>query len=211
MLTLYYSPGACSTASHIGLEETGVAYEAKPILLAKQEQKTEAYQKIYPRMKVPALQLDDGTVITENTAILYYLGKQYPGSGLLPKDTLGETRCISFNAWLSNSVHPCFTHIMRPERFTADEAGKEGVKTQGKGSFWTALQEIDAYIGGKPFVHGSDYTCSDAYSLVFLGWGTRIELPVKELKNYQAMKDRALKRPAVRKVLEREDNVLLKG
>ncbi len=211
MFTLYFSPGACSTASHITLEETGAAYEHKPILLANKEQLSEAYQKINPRMKVPALQLEDGSVITENTAILYYLGKKYPDAKLLPQDTLGEARCISFNAWLSNSVHPCFTHVARPERFTADEAGKDGVKTQGKASFWKALQEIDSHLAGKQFIHGSDYTCSDAYSLVFLGWGTRIELPVKELTNYQAMKDRALKRPAVRKVLEREDNVLLKS
>jgi len=58
MLTLYFSPGACSLASHIGLEETGAPYEAKPILLAKQQQKTEAYLKINPRGKVPSLSVD---------------------------------------------------------------------------------------------------------------------------------------------------------
>ena len=49
MLTLYFSPGAYSLASHIGLEETGAPYEEKPTLLAKGEQKTEAYLKINPR------------------------------------------------------------------------------------------------------------------------------------------------------------------
>ena len=77
MLTLYFSPGACSLASHIGLEETGASYEAKPILLAKQQQRTEAYLKINPRGKVPALSVD-GKILVENTAILTYLARRFP-------------------------------------------------------------------------------------------------------------------------------------
>jgi glutathione S-transferase len=72
MMTLYFSPGACSLASHIGLEETGAPYEIKPILLAKGQQRTEAYLKINPRGKVPALSVD-GKILVENTAILTYL------------------------------------------------------------------------------------------------------------------------------------------
>ena len=69
MLTLYYSPGACSMASHIGIEETGAPYVEKPVMLAKGEQRTPEYLKINPRGKVPALSVD-GRIITENTAIL---------------------------------------------------------------------------------------------------------------------------------------------
>ena len=77
MLTLYFSPGACSLASHIGLEETGAPYEAKPILLAKQQQRTESYLKINPRGKVPSLDAD-GKILVENTAILTYLARRFP-------------------------------------------------------------------------------------------------------------------------------------
>src|SRR5881227_4014835 len=76
MLTLYFSPGACSLASHIGLEETGAPYEAKPILLAKQQQKTEAYLKINPQGKVPSLSIDN-KILIENTAILTYLTRRF--------------------------------------------------------------------------------------------------------------------------------------
>ena len=93
MLTLYFSPGACSTASHIGIEETGAAYIEKPILLMNQEQKTESYLKINPRGKVPALQVGD-RVITENTAILTYLARQFPKAQLLPTDPVLEAQCI---------------------------------------------------------------------------------------------------------------------
>src|SRR6202163_4326332 len=109
MLTLYYSPGACSMASHITLEETGAKYEAVPILLAKGEHKTESYLKINPRGKVPALSVD-GKVITENTAILTYLAKRFPDKKLLPADPIEEARCISTMASFSNSVHPPYTH-----------------------------------------------------------------------------------------------------
>jgi glutathione S-transferase len=105
MLTLYYGPGACSMASHIAIEETGAPYEAKPIMLPKGEQKTEAYLKINPRGRVPALAVN-GTVLTENVAILTYLAKRFPGARLLPTDLFEEMRCLSVMAWFSNFVHP---------------------------------------------------------------------------------------------------------
>ena len=91
MLTLYYAPGACSMAAHIVLEESGEKYEAKRMDLSKGEQRTEAYLKIHPLGRVPALGLDNGEPLTENTAILPYLGKRYR---LWPKDPVAEAaRC----------------------------------------------------------------------------------------------------------------------
>jgi Glutathione S-transferase, N-terminal domain len=69
MLTLYYTPGACSMAAHIVLEESGEDYEAKKVDLAGGEQRTEAYLKINPLGRVPALLLDNGEPLAENTAI----------------------------------------------------------------------------------------------------------------------------------------------
>ena len=135
MLTLYFSPGACSMASHIGIEETGAAYVEKPTLLAKGEQKTEAYLKINPRGKVPALSVD-GKIITENTAILSYLAKQFPQAKLMPADPVEEARCISAMAWFSNVVHPSYQRYMRPERFAEGDAAQATVKETGRKSFW---------------------------------------------------------------------------
>lgn len=210
MLTLYYSPGACSMASHIGIEEAGAPYEERPTILAKGEQKTDAYLKINPRGKVPALSVD-GKVLTENTAILTYLAKRFPEKRLLPTDPVEEARCISTLAWLSNTVHPSFTHIARPERFVSAEAHQADVKETGRKSFWANCQEIDGLLKGKEWMMGAQYTVCDPYALVFYGWGSRIELPMKELASYTAFKDRMLKRPAVRKVLESEQSPLLKA
>ncbi|HUH83770.1 MAG TPA: glutathione S-transferase family protein [Stellaceae bacterium] len=211
MLTLYYSPGACSTASHIGLEEAGAAYETKAVALAKGEQRTPEYLKINPRGKVPALKLDDGSVLTENTAILTYLAMRFPEKNLLPKDIAAETRCISMMAWLSNSVHTVFGHIVRPERFSEEQSAAAGIREMAKKSFWERLQEIDGLVAGKTWMQGDQYTTCDPYALVFYGWGARIDQPVRELKHYTAWKDRMLQRPAVRKVLEREQSILLKA
>ncbi|HKX08005.1 MAG TPA: glutathione S-transferase family protein [Stellaceae bacterium] len=210
MLTLYYSPGACSMASHIGLSESGAPYETKLVSLPKGEQKSETYLKVNPRGKVPALDAE-GKIITENTAILHYLAHRFPEKNLAPRDPVEAARCISTCAWLSNTVHPSFTHIFRPERFASNEAHFPDIKETGKKAFWANLQEVDRLLAGKEWMMGSQFSVCDPYALVFYGWGTRIELPVKELKNYTAWKDRMLKRPAVMKVLQKEESILLKA
>ena len=210
MLTLYYSPGVCSMASHIGLEESGVPYEKRPTLLPKGEHKSEAYLKVNPRGKVPSLDVD-GKVITENTAILTYIGRRYPEKNLLPKDPIEEARCISTMAWFSNSVHPPYTHYVRPERFAEEESAQATVKETGKKTFWTQCTEIDSLLQGKEWIMGSQFTVADGYALVFYGWGLRAGLPMQDLKAYTAWKDRMVKRPAVRKVLESEESVILKS
>ena len=111
MLTLYYSPGASSVIPHITLEEIRVPYQRKLINLAKGEHKTDAYLKINPHGKVPALCVD-GNVLTENVAILTYLAKQFPDARLLPQNLLEEARCLSTMAWFASAVHPTFAHII---------------------------------------------------------------------------------------------------
>jgi glutathione S-transferase len=208
MLTLYYAPGACSTASHIGIEESGAQYEARAISFANNEQRSEAYLKINPRGRVPALSID-GAILVENTAILTYLAKKYPAAHLLPADLLDEARCISTMAWFASAVHPSFTHINRPERFADDPAAHANLKEAGRKNFWANLQEIDGMLKEKEWLMGAQYTACDPYALIFYGWGVRIGLPMKELSAYTAFKDRMLARPAVRKILEREKNVLV--
>ena len=209
MLALYFSPGACSTASHIGLEEAGAQYEERPTLLMKGEHRTPGYLKVNPRGKVPALDVD-GRVITENTAILTYVAWRYPEKKLLPDDPVLLAQCISTMAWLSNTVHPSFTHFFKPDKFATGESAQADVKETGKKTFFENLNEIDSLLKGRQWMMGDQFTVADAYAIVFYGWGVRAELPVKELANYSGWKDRMLARPAVRKVLESEGNVLVK-
>ena len=206
MLTLYFSPGACSLASHIGLEECGASYEAKPILLAKGQQRTAEYQKINPRGKVPALNAD-GKILVENTAILTYLARRFPEKKLLPSDPAEEARCIGTMCWFSSIVHPSYQRSHRPERFGEGEAAQAAIKENGKKSFWANLQEIDSMIQGNDWVMGSAFTAVDGYALVFYGWAERSGFPVKELKSYTAWQERMMNRPTVKRTVEAEQSV----
>jgi glutathione S-transferase len=206
MITLYFSPGACSLASHIGLEETGAPYELKPILLAKGQQRTEDYLKINPRGKVPALSVD-GKILVENTAILTYLARRFPDKKLMPADPVEEARCIGTMCWFSSVVHPSYQRCHRPERFAEGEAAAAAVKENGKKSFWSNLQEIDSMIQGNDWIMGREFTAVDGYALVFYGWAERSGFPVKELRAYTAWRERMMNRPSVKKSVESEQNV----
>jgi glutathione S-transferase len=200
MLTLYYSPGACSMAAHIVLEESGEKYEAKKVDLAAGEQRSEAYRKIHPLGRVPALRLDNGEPLTENTAILPYLGKRF---GLWPNDALADAKALSLIGFFASSVHPAHAHFGRPERYTADAGAYPGIKEMGLKTFHDYLKQIDGMLANREWF-SEGYSVLDAYGLVFYTWGVRRELPMAELKNYSAFKDRMLKRPAAARVAEDE-------
>ena len=200
MLTLYYAPGACSTAAHIVLEEGGEKYEGKRVDLAGGEQRTEAYLKINPQGRVPALRLDNGEPLAENTAILPYLGKRF---GLWPSDPLAEAKALSLIGFFAASVHPAHAHIGRPERYSADTSAYPGIKEAGMKTFHGYLKQIDGMLAGREWF-SDRYSVVDPYGLVFYSWGLRRELAVGELKNYTAFRDRMLKRPAVARAVEDE-------
>jgi glutathione S-transferase len=205
MMTLYFSPGACSLASHIGLEETGAPYEIIPILLAKGQQRTEDYLKINPRGKVPALSVD-GKILVENTAILTYLARRFPDKKLMPADPADESRCIATMCWLSSVVHPSYQRFHRPERFAEGDAALAAVKENGRKSFWANFQEIDSMIQGNDWIMGREFTVVDGYALVFYGWGARSGFPMNDLSAYTAWQQRMMQRPTVRKSVESEES-----
>jgi glutathione S-transferase len=207
MLKFYYAPGACSLATHIGLEESGAKFDGQKISFANAEQRTPEYLKISPRGRVPALVVEEGTIV-ENTAILDYVAGKFAPQ-LMPKDAVQRARAIALMAWFSNTVHPNFTHIGRPERFATDTSVHEHLKATGKDNFFANLKEIDGLLAGKQWFVGDAFSVVDGYALVFYAWGKRIGLPMAELKNYTAWKERMMARPAVMRVLEREQSVLL--
>ena len=200
MLTLYYAPGACSMAAHITLEESGEKYTPQRVDLAKGEQKTDVYLKIHPLGRVPALRLDDGAPLSENTAILPYLGKRF---GMWPSDPTGDAKALSTIGFFASSVHPAHAHVGRPERYTADQAAYPGIKDMGLKTFHQYLKQTDGMLAGREWL-SDRYLVVDPYAFVFYTWGVRRELPMGELKNYTGLKDRMLERPAVRKVVEDE-------
>src|SRR5579871_3137745 len=177
MLTLYYSPGSCSTAARIVLEESGERYEPRKVDLAGGEQRTEAYLKLNPQGRVPVLGLENGMLLAENTAILPYLGKRF---GLWPADPLAEARALSLVGFFAASVHPAHAHVGRPERYATDPAAFATLKETGLKTFHGYLQQIDRMLAGREWFFDK-YSVLDPYAFVFYTWGVRRELPVGEL------------------------------
>ncbi len=178
MIKLYYSPGACSLAPHIILEELGIAYEPVLVSLKDGENKKADYLKINPKARVPALNVD-GKVLTENVAILTYLGGGYPERGLWPKETWKQAEALSLMAWLASSVQVAFAGNVRPERYANDAAAKENIKITCREILLGYYADIEKLLTGKTFAMGGQYTVCDPYLLVFYRWGYRVGLDMK--------------------------------
>ena len=209
MLTLYFFPGACSTAAHIALEEAGARYERKSVDLRSGEQNGADFRSINPHGQVPVLDAN-GTVITECVAILTYIARQFPDAGLLPADAAEQARCLALMSWISSQVDPVFRRMARPERIVSDDAARLAVKQSATSAYWAKCQEIDALISDRPWMMNTQFTVCDPYALVYYGWAARFGLPVTELAGYTALKQRLLERPAVRRILDIEQHPLLK-
>jgi glutathione S-transferase len=163
MLGLYYAPGACSMAAHIALEESGEKYEPLRMDLAKGEQRSDAYLNLNPLGRVPVLRLDDGTPLSENTAILPYLGKRF---GLWPTDAMGEAKLLSLIGYFAAAVHPAFAHVSRPERYTDDTSDFPALREKGLKTFHGYLEDIDARLAGREWL-SDRYSVVDPYAHVF--------------------------------------------
>jgi glutathione S-transferase len=212
MFVLYYSPGSCSTAAHILLEECGADYQVKRVNLAEGEQRTDEYRKINVHGKVPALVINE-QIITQNAAILPFISGQFPKSNLTPSDPIDYAKCVELVGWLASAVHPAFGLALHPERPAGGADVEENtidlISKNGHNIFWNNLEEIDGRLKGKDWVMGAQYTFADPYTLVFYAWGKRLGQPMSQLENYTAWKDRMLARPAVHRVLDKENSLLL--
>ena len=204
MIKLYYSPGACSLAPHIVLEELGIAYEPVLVSLKDGEHKKAYYLKINPKARVPALNVD-GKVLTENVAILTYLGGGFPERGLWPKETWRQAEALSLMTWLASSVQVAFAGNVRPERYAGDAAAKENVKVTCRESIIGYYTDIDKLLTGKTFAMGGQYTVCDPYLLVFYRWGYRIGIDMKsQYPHWTKQAVRVASRPTVKRVFDDE-------
>jgi len=203
-LKLYFSPGACSLAAHIVLEESGFPYETQRLNLAEGEQRRPEYLKLNPMGRVPTLVVD-GKPLTENVAILTWLGGGFPQKGLWPKETWSQAMLLSALAWCSNTLHPTYAHVIRAARYTDDAAAQETVKAKARQMYREYLGMVDGWLGKTPkWMMGEQYTVGDPYLFVFYRWANRNQFDVKSLANYTRHAQAVMARPAVKKVMADE-------
>ncbi|MBI3452444.1 MAG: glutathione S-transferase N-terminal domain-containing protein [Rhodospirillales bacterium] len=203
---LYYSPGACSLAPHIVLEEIGEPFEAVRVPIGDGAHRQPAYLAINPHGRIPALEID-GTIITEAPAILAFLARHRPDSDLLPADPVQEGKCLEFLAWLSSSVHTAYAQVRRPERYVDDEPDYPPVMEKGRANIARHFAEIESILESGPYAVAGRYTVVDPFLLVFYHWGVGRYLSFDMARDYPAWTQHAdalLARPAVQRALARE-------
>jgi glutathione S-transferase len=200
-MKLYYSPGACSVAIHIILEEIGRPYELQLVALKDQAQNTPEFRAINPKGKVPVLVRDSGATLTELTAIAFYLGATFTEAGLWPADVDAQADTLAFVDYITGTVHPQgFTRQFRASRYTPNPADEAKVVEQGKALAAEYLETIDKTWKGDTWVMPQGYSIADAALFFVEYWAVKrvgMPVPARIETHLKAM----LGRPAVQRAL----------
>lgn len=204
-LKLYYAPGACSFVPHALLELSGAAFEPMLVKLHKGEQQSPEYLAMNPRGQVPVL-VDGNDVITQIVAIVLHLDQRLPDAGLLPKGGIERTRVLETFIWMNNTVHPTFTHVFMPQKFTDNAEAQAAVKAYNVGIYRQLLQDIETRVAAKttPWLTGEQPGVLDAYALTFLRWGGFAGIDPTTLPATWALSQAFAAVPAVARAVERE-------
>ena len=193
-MKLYYATGTCSLSPHIVAREAGIALDLERVDLGKNPHRTETvadYTEINPKGYVPALRLDDGTLLTEGVAIVQYLADLAPGSGLAPAaGTFERYRLQEWLTFISSELHKMFSPwLFHPEHGElAQRVAREKIAQR--------LAFIERHLAGQEFLMGDRFTVG--------GWSkfARIDMaPYPGLRRYM---DRIAARPKVREAMRAE-------
>jgi glutathione S-transferase len=164
-MKLYYAPGACSLAPHIAAREAGLDIQLEQVdIRGKKTADGGDYFAINPKGAVPALGLDDGSVLTENAVVLQYIAEQAPGSGLLPATgSIERWRVLELLNYIATEVHKGFGPLWNPT--TPPDVREATVKALGK-----KFDFLQQQLGDKPYLAGETFTIADAYAFAVLSW-----------------------------------------
>jgi glutathione S-transferase len=207
--TLYYSPGACSLAPHVLLEEIGLPHSLALVSVADDATQSPAFRAINPKGRVPVLAEGDW-ILTEVPAILAWLAQQAPERGLWPEEAAALARTLEWFNWLSGTLHAvAFGALWRPRRFLAEEAGFEALGRQARTNVDAGFAHVEARLRGRTWAVGDRYGCVDPYLLVFYRWGNRISVDMRgTYPAWTAQAEAVCARPAVQAALAREGIVV---
>ena len=197
-MKLYYSPGACSLAPHIVLREAGLKFDLDKVdLAAKKTESGEDYYAVNPKGYVPAVKLDDGTVLTEVAVILQHIADARPRRGLAPKPKTPERyKLMEWLNFTATEIHKglsdFFNPTMTPEWRQAklDRLGKR-------------LDYLEKALGANQYLMG-EFSIADAYLFTVLRWTDRHQIDLARWPNIQAFRARVAERNTVKKAMKAE-------
>lgn len=198
-MKLFYSPGACSLSPHIVLREGGFDFALERVDLKTGV--TEAgrdYKTINPLGYVPALELDDGEVLTEGPAIVQYLADRVPDRRLAPPaGTLARYRLMEWLNFISTELHKGFGALFNP-------AFADAAKTIVRAQLERRIGEAERRLGSRSYALGEDFTVADAYLFTVLGWAKYVNVDLSPWPGLGAYLGRVAARPAVQAALAAE-------
>lgn len=198
-MKLYVSPGACSLAPHIALTIAGLPFTVERVSLkSKALAGGGDFREINDKGSVPALQLDDGRVLTEAAVLLQYIADQAPESGLAPAHGSFERyQVMEWLNYIATEVHKRFTPIFTP-----------GCTEEGRQAAWSALARPLGYLAGKlenqQFLMGERFNIADLYLFTVLNWVGFAKFSLEGWPALQAYQARVAAIPAVQEALRAE-------
>ena len=199
-MKLFYAPGACSLSPHIVLREVGAEFALDRVDLAtKTTQAGADFRAINPKGYVPALQLDDGAVLTEGAAIVQYLADAYPEAKLAPPPgTLDRARVHEHLNFTASELHKSFSPLFST---TASDDAKQAAPA----AIADRLDQLERHFAdGRAYLLGDDYTVADAYLFVIAGWANHTGIGLDTWPNLKAFVGRIAARDAVKAALTAE-------
>ena len=190
-MKLYYSPGACSLSPHIVAREAGIALELEKVDLAAKKTASGAdYRSINPKGYVPAIRLDDGSVLTEGPAIVQYLADQKPQSGLAAE----RYRLAEWLAFLNSEVHKVWSGLWNPKAERAPILEKLEPR----------LAFLENELKDRPYLLGERFSAADAYLFTLLNWAQWTKLDLSRWPTLAQYAERVRQRPKVQEALKAE-------
>lgn len=191
-MKLYYSPGACSLASHILLRESNATFSLAKVDTATHVTEAGAdYYGINSKGQVPLLELPSGERLSEGPVISQYIAELAQAQHLLPKSDLARYRVLEWQNYVSTELHKSFTPLFNPDL-------DAGAKRTLRGTLRNKYQWLDAQLQDRRYLTGETFTIADAYLFVVTNWAKYVALELDDLSNVQAFQARVAARPAVR-------------
>lgn len=199
MMKLYCKPGACSLSPHIVALECGLDFTQVNVDLQKKvTEQGEDYWQINPKGQVPALQFDDGSILTEGVAIVQYLADLKPDRHLLaPTGSLTRYHTLEWLSFVSSELHKSFSPLFRPDT-------PEEYKTIARAQLEKKYQQVNEALQDKQWLLGLRFTVADVYLFVMTRWAKAIKLDLAGLDALEAWFNRVAERPAVQAALKAE-------
>ncbi|WP_409488432.1 glutathione transferase GstA [Pseudomonas promysalinigenes] len=198
-MKLYYSPGACSLSPHIVLNELGLPYTAEKVDLKAHTTASGAdFYSVNAKGYVPALQLDDGQVLTEGPAIVQYLADQKPEANLLPPaGSLERARVQEWLNFIGTELHKTLAALFNPG--ISPQAKQKTLDTFGK-----RLGPVNTALHSQAFLTGQHFSVADAYLFTIVNWAPMLGIDLTPWPAVAQFHKRVASRPAVQKTLQAE-------